>query len=255
MFERAKVIIPKNGWKTEYLIFTDDDSELFCLDKTKDPYTLMHSALKNAQPAVAAATFGDNSLIAKHGAASGLGITGRNSCGPAAPCAPSIDAAFNAFHITAAPFLLPYDPHYDGVSWWLSQALMIQLMAAAVPDHVVQFNYLYAENKIHHKYPRHKFPPAAELTAYLEGRVSSCLRPAMRAVNDVVLISQNRDKQRGVGLTRSQFGFVGGGGDDFCHSCKQTTACETSWDCVAAKSGQNPGEAVNYTQMVTCKPW
>merc|ERR1711918_159457 len=108
LYEQALRLSRQHGWKSEYLIFADDDSPIIAVKSGVDPYSLLHAALRNVRPAVASPAFGVRNLL----------------CEGVAPCTPNLDATFAAFHITAAPLLLPYDGHYDRFSWGISQGFL-----------------------------------------------------------------------------------------------------------------------------------
>lgn len=220
LYAEALKFQQEQGWRAEYVIFTDDDVELYGDNETANPYSLLHAALGNVQPAVAAVGF------------KGLSQSGRNRCGPRAPCAPDLDAAFNAFHATAAPILLPYDAEFESTSWHGSQAILIELMLASMPEHVVQFNHLFVINGVHRKYPRKpifKKPRSgfSEVALYLRKHVNRCL------------------KER-IGLESIGFSAK-------CHSCQKTSACESSAECFS--NGSSFGKTMNYLDVVACKPY
>lgn len=220
LYAEALKFQQEQGWRAEYLIFTDDDVELHADSKTMDPYSLLHASLGNVQPAVAAIGF------------AGTFGSPRNKCGPRTPCAPDIDAAFNAFHATAAPILLPYDEEFESKSWGASQAILIELMMASMPEHVVQFNQLSIVNAGHSSYPRSHIwakPESgfSELALYLRNNVNSCMR-------------------ENIGLEQIGEGLG-------CHPCQKTSACEDSDVCLSRDSGS--GNSVNYMDVVACKPF
>jgi len=204
-------------WRAMYLIFTDHDSELRSSTKTGDPYSLLHLILGNIQPAVAGVGFGP----------------GRNNCGPVSPCAPDIDANFNAFHATAAPMFLPYDPSFDNSSWHVSQAIIIELLLATAPEFAVQLNQLTASNsRVHAPYPRettdysgtdHGF---SNVQTYLRSRVNPCLR--------------NR-----IGLHKAYGSGVA------CHKCALSSSCDVEQSC----ANRGPQTLKNYLNMIQCKPY
>jgi hypothetical protein len=245
LYAKARALQQKQGWRAEYYVFTDDDVELFTANG--DPYDLFHASLVNVQPAVASVGY----LKGHHHHKKGHhhhkkkgGIVGdRNVCGPIAPCAPDIDAAVNAFHVTAAPLLLPYDTFFDDRDWWSAQGILIELMLVSMPEHVVQFNNIYLMNFQHRPYPRGddggRLPPCvkpksgglSEVAQYLQPRVSECMR----------------DK---LGM-----GVIGTGIN--CHACEATCACMYSADCspvAECESTFNASEPINYADVVTCKP-
>eukprot|EP00047_Mylnosiga_fluctuans_P014107 m.35435 g.35435 ORF g.35435 m.35435 type:complete len:406 (-) comp5325_c0_seq1:233-1450(-) len=66
------------------------------------------------------------------------------------------DGAFNAFHRRALPVLLPYATLFDSVSWWASQAVLLQ-RAKCVYNQMLLFNWLHQQAEQpneHSKYPR-----------------------------------------------------------------------------------------------------
>jgi hypothetical protein len=219
LYTEAQALQQEQGWQAEYLIFTDDDVEVYADNKTANSYSLLHAALTNVQPAVASVGF-------RHGPKSK-----RNLCARA-PCAPDIDAAFNAFHATAAPMLLPYDTFFEDQAWSCSQAIIIELMIAAMPEHVVQFNHLYAINNEHRTYPKKAsifLKPKnglSQVAQYVKSRVSMCLR--------------------------DQIGLLPIGKGAKCHSCEKTRACDASDDCASVDGSLS--EPINYMDVVKCKP-
>jgi hypothetical protein len=221
LYTEALKLQQEQGRRAEYLIFADYDAELFADSETTSPYALLHAALGNVQPAVAAVAF-----KGWH--------EERNRCGPRAPCAPDIDASFNAFHRTAASMLLPYDTTFEGTCWAASQAILIELMLASMPEHVVQFNHLFVRNEVHSSYPRsdsvYQKPEFgfSEVALYLRKHVNGCLRER-------------------IGLES-----IGGLGAK-CHSCQKTSACAVSAECFANDTSY--GKTVNYMDVVACKPY
>jgi hypothetical protein len=252
LYEHASAMVRQENWNTEYFIFMDEDCEISIVDPDEkmDAYSMIHTLLRNVQPAVASVSFrtfqDETHRIIQDP---------RNLCGPAAPCAPSIDAAFAAFHITAAPIFLPYDGHFDAASWWMSQALLIQVMAATIPEYVVQFNQVYVTNGAHRKYPR-GLVSAENVTKYLEGRVNSCLQDGIRRTNSVVLKSVDADLARPHMKKRNK--------ERYCRQCSISSACEASPFCLPKTSttkfraNRNEvlnNELVNYAELVKCKPF
>ena len=69
-------------------------------------------------------------------------------------CHVDIDAIMNAIHYKAARIMLPYCTHFDKVSWWLSQAIFIELAFMAYPTSTVSYNMLGVPNTEHRPYPR-----------------------------------------------------------------------------------------------------
>jgi hypothetical protein len=245
LYAKALALQQKQGWRAEYLVFTDDDIELHTDDVNWNPYDLFHAALGNVQPAVASVRFHKYE-----------GEWVRNACGPIAPCAPDIDAAVNAFHATAAPILLPYDTFFDDRDWWSSQGILIELMVASMPEHVVQFNQISITADMHRPYPKDLLcvkpitGGMSEVAKYLQPRVSKCMR----------------DK---IGLVDVGTGFK-------CQACEKTCACNHSADCKPApatndtltggcRTNASPvhfrslasgrrAEPINYADVVRCKP-
>jgi hypothetical protein len=224
LYAKALALQQQQGWRAEYLVFTDDDVQLFTTPGCGNPYDVFHAALGNVQPAVAGVGFKQ---------------TARNICGPVAPCAPDIDAIFNAFHATAAPILLPYDTYFDDVDWWSAQGILIELMSASMPEHVVQFNQLWVTNGDHRAYPKSGVlcvKPAdgglSEVAKYLQPRVSECMR--------------------------DQIGTVEVGSGATCQACEKSCACTLSADCSPAPAvcgaTSNASEPINYADVVKCKP-
>jgi hypothetical protein len=240
LYAKAIALQQNQGWRAEYFVFTDDDVPINTAPENGDPYDLFHAALGNVQPAVAAVSFlkKGKKKVDKHGKK--YTKYARNVCGPIAPCAPDIDAAVNAFHATAAPMLLPYDTTFDDIDWWTSQGILIELMVAAMPEHVVQFNQLFTMNGVHRPYPRgyHGQHPCVKpkngLSAaaqYVRTRVSDCLR--------------------------DQIGLFRVGSWIKCQSCEKTCACQYSQDCKPVpecNSNFNASEPVNYADIIKCKP-
>lgn len=223
LYAYASKLQQERGLRAEYLVFTDDDVEIYAENETADARSLFHTALSNVQPAVA--TVGCRQYNPTKEA--------QNRCGSNAPCAPDIDASFNAFHATAAPILLPYDEHFDKDDWWSSQAILIELMLASMPEHVVQFNRFFLKNTGHSEYPTDAkymskwgddFTPVAK---HLRKRVNACLR--------------------------DRIGLVPIGAGAGCHRCQKTSACEASDACVP--SGGSPAAPINYMDVVKCKPY
>lgn len=258
LYEQAVKLQQKQGWQYEYLIFTDDDIQLFSRNETLNPYDVVHAALSNVQPAVA-------SVPGK--------IMSRNKCGPdgnainnieaphyVAPCSADIDAAFAAFHATAAPMLLPYDTSFDSETWYGSQAIMILLMGASMPDHVIQFNHLYYKNTQHRKYPKNI--PIDQWISYVRKKANWCLK-------DVFDSNETTPVKPGV--------FFAGA---LCHKCRKpslkqakvwldTAACEESPQCFPTSRQVAPSliesqsdvmqlwnhtDPIDYADVLQCKP-
>jgi hypothetical protein len=139
-------------------------------------------------------------------------------------------------HATVAPMLLPYDPIFDDKDWWSSQAIIIELMVASMPEHIVQFNHIYFMNGFHRPYVRNPEvcvkPPDGGMSLvaeYLQPRVSKCMR--------------------------DQIGKFVVGSSIKCHECETTCACEHSADCKPVGGCRtNASEPINYADVVKCKP-
>jgi hypothetical protein len=135
--------------------------------------------------------------------------------------------------------LLPYDTFFDDRDWWSSQGILIELMVASMPEHVVQFNHIFMMNYAHRPYPRGgRLPPCvkpkyglSEVAQYLQPRVSECMR-------DLI----------GMGVLGTGFK---------CHACEKTCACQFSADCSPVSQCEanfNATEPINYADVVKCKP-
>jgi hypothetical protein len=234
LYAKARELQQNQGWRAEYIVITDDDVELKTDQDNRNPYDIFHAALRNVQPAVAAVAFAwPKDIVVKMPSAN------RNHCGPVTPCAPDIDAAVNAFHATAAPMLLPYDTYFDDRDWWSSQAILIEMMVASMPEHVIQFNQIYTLNDIHRPYPRSysicvkpKDGGLSEVAKYLKPRVNKCMR--------------------------DQIGMFKVSSSINCHACEKTCACEYSDDCSpvpgSCEANSNASEIINYADVVKCKP-
>lgn len=244
LLKEAVKLQQRQGWRAEYLMLTDAESKLVVdvramfkllgpdVDVMRlNPYSMLHTALSNVQPAVAAIPFNSRLLPIAFGK--------RNRCGDIiAPCAADVDAAFNAFHATAVPILLPYDPYFDKKSWWASQIILNELMMATMKEHVVHFNQFYIDNNDHSAYPRtsdsfdfgdrsgHGDSGSNDIAAYVRTRVSDCLRDS-------------------IGLY-PQFKSA------ICHSCPKSSACQSSPECA---TGTALGAPLNYMDIIECKPF
>ena len=64
------------------------------------------------------------------------------------------DAAFNAIHYEALPYLLPYNTKGDARSWWFSQAYLQMLATYYFKDFVLIYSEVTTVNVLHRKYPR-----------------------------------------------------------------------------------------------------
>ena len=62
---------------------------------------------------------------------------------------PSFDAALSASHSTAALLLLPYDTLVDERCWYEGPHILHRIMAASVPEHVVQISFLFFQKESH----------------------------------------------------------------------------------------------------------
>jgi len=218
LYEESSRLQISQGTLAEYIIFMDDEAQLHPVDPNWNPYDLFHAALSNVQPAVATVAM-DIQMW-------------RNHCGPVAPCAPDMDAFVTAFHATAASLLLPYSPAFDNESWIYSQGILIELMMGSMPDHVVQFNSVFAINSGHSDYPRdmsglHKPEGGfSRIATYLRERVNGCLRDRI-----------------------GNFHISGGAQ---CHPCQISSQCEVSPEC--PPSASSPAKRVDYRDIVECKP-
>lgn len=255
LYEKALKIQQKQGWRYEYLIFTDDDIQLFAKDGNQNPYDLVHASLSNVQPAVAG-------VSAK--------ILPRNKCGPVAPCSADIDAAFAAFHATAAPMLLPYDTTFDADTWYASQAIMILLMGASMPEHVVQFNQVYYKNTLHRKYPKYRGNSDAASTE------DKALKKGTNSKEEIQKIMEKENKRMYDDLVEKVNAYVQGNATQclrdifnststpmktgifaegaLCHSCAKTSACENSAKCFFSEDRKSQEEVPDYEDIVKCKP-
>jgi hypothetical protein len=246
LYAEARTVQQKQGWRAEYLVFTDDDVELFTAPANGNPYDLFHAALGNVQPAVGAVGFVDPKDVSK--------VQRNANCGAITPCAPDIDAAVNAFHATAAPMLLPYVTVWDDVDWWSSQGALIELMVASMPEHVVQFNQIFMMNSVHRPYPR-------------GGHASPCLKPKNGGFSPVALYLMPRVSE----CLRDQIGLYRVGSWIKCQACEKTCACASSADCKPGQASSpggpgwaglqascpanlNASEPINYADVVKCKP-
>merc|ERR1740121_2603083 len=106
--------------------------------------------------------------------------------------------------------------------WYSSQGIVIELMVASMPEHVVQFNQIYFMNSMHRPYPRGLLcvkPEGggmSEVAQYLQPRVSECMR--------------------------DQIGRFKIGSSIECKACQKTDACNETADCkpVHATKDANP---------------
>lgn len=219
LYAAAVKLIAEQGWKPEFLVFTDTDGKVFAKDKELLVYDSLHKALRNVQPAVASVGLGD--ARNKDFACAGI----------RAPCAPDTDAAYNAFHITAVDMFLPYEVAYDSRSWWASQAVLIELLLATIPNYVLQFNDFYLMQDVKHtSYPRcmapfiKPFRGYSEVATGLRARVNSCLRERVGLVGPI-----------GAGIG--------------CHACALGDLCANSTECFT-----NLGTMRNYSVIVPCGP-
>jgi len=132
------------GWAFEYLVFSDDDLAFVGSRPTHIVLFQLHGALLQARPAVGALYL----------ARSRRHCVGKNETNCA--CAGDIDALWNAFHASAAPFYLPYHTVFDRSSWWMSQAVIIRLLQETAPQHVVTFptSQFAVNNSEHRPYPK-----------------------------------------------------------------------------------------------------
>jgi hypothetical protein len=236
LYAEARALQQQQGWRAEYLVFTDDDVELTVdgITATGNPYDLFHAQLGNVQPAVAAV---QALLLQRKGHKPHLP---RNSCGPA-PCAPDIDAAVNAFHATAAPILLPYVTIFDDLDWWSSQGALIELMIASMGEHVVQFNNIHFMNGMHRPYPKGIGAPP-------------CVKPKSGGLSPVAQYLQPRVSE----CLRARIGLFDVGSSINCHACEKTCACAHSADCKPVpdlcQANFNDSDPINYSDVVKCKP-
>ena len=70
----------------------------------------------------------------------------------------AFDAAFNAIHYEALPYLLPYNTKGDDKSWWLSQAYLQMLATYYFKDFVLIYSEVTIVNVLRRKYPRNGKP-------------------------------------------------------------------------------------------------
>ena len=65
-----------------------------------------------------------------------------------------LNAAINAFHYEALPYLLPYIRTNEDVTWWVSQKYLNVLAAYYFQDYILVHSQVASQNALHRKYPR-----------------------------------------------------------------------------------------------------
>ena len=86
-----------------------------------------------------------------------------------------VDHLFMAYHRTATPFLLPYDPRLDGEDWWSSAYMSNLFMATVSPKHCSYYRQvliLNDEKQTHGEYTKGSY---RELFKSAKRHVQNCL--------------------------------------------------------------------------------
>ena len=153
-----------------YYIFLDDDLEFtFTKDVLsrgalrrrlgESPLRLFERFLRFYEPAVGLTNFCSRcgKMLSNGSYVAHLCCSTRTAAGmlPALlPATISFDAAFNAFHASVAPHLLPYKLKYEGQSWWESQKYIILASDVLFRGQVMRYNGVTVVNKNHGDYPQ-----------------------------------------------------------------------------------------------------
>ena len=69
-------------------------------------------------------------------------------------CSADQDAMVSAIHKDSATLMLPYSEKFDSTSWWMSQAVFMEMLHMFLPSASVVYAQVVAVNPVHSSYPR-----------------------------------------------------------------------------------------------------